>query len=84
MIRLGGGDIRFLGWDVHAELKADQYDQMLAIFKGLAGGSVEPEDRYPRPDAHRSSRAEVSEPGLFAPTIADFDVGSFMGIISKS
>ena len=67
-----GGDARWIGWDTNSEIAAAQYDLIVAF---AAGKKASENDRYPRPGL-RSSGETKSE--LFAPTIADFNVGAFM------
>ena len=71
MIRLGG-DIRWIGWDTQVEAIAAQYDLVAA----MAGGKkFKEKDRYPRPDRRK--------PQLFAPSIAEFNVGAWMRAVNK-
>lgn len=74
-----GGDVRFIGWGVQAEIAADRYDQLQAIVAGFGGKEVGAESLYPRPGAKQSDKT----PEAYAPTIADFSVGMFMNEINK-
>lgn len=75
MIRLGG-DPRWIGWDSNSELAASQHDLIVAF---ASGKSLSENDLYPRP-------GRIKKPdngGLFAPSIADFNVGAFMQAINS-
>lgn len=76
MIALGE-DLRFIGWDVKAEIAADQFDQLLAIVSGFSKSGPQADSWYPRPGAAQRKQEEASR-GLVAPTIAEFNVESFM------
>ncbi|MGK0740438.1 hypothetical protein ACSHWG_00915 [Leucobacter sp. Z1108] len=76
MIRFGG-DLRSIGWDIAAELAADSFDQISAIVSAFGKKPLTPDQMYPRP-----GRAN-GEQDTFAPTIADFNVGKFMGEINR-
>lgn len=79
MINLGG-DLRFIGWDANAQIQADRYDQLTALAAGFGGKQMDESERYPRPGRDKT---DAPEPGLYAPTIADFNIGAFMGELTK-
>lgn len=72
MIALGG-DPRWIGWDSNSELAASQFD---LIHQFAAGEKFMEADKFPRPGQSAGRSDEPAE--LFAPTIADFNVGAFM------
>lgn len=59
------------GWDKNADISANIHDAIVALLIGLGGKRMTEKDRYPRP-------RPVVEAKPVAPTIADFDIGSFM------
>lgn len=73
MIRLGG-DIRWIGWDFNSEIAASQYD-LVASFGGDKNA------KFPRPGTGASEPDETAGQ-LFAPSIAEFNVGAWMSAIN--
>lgn len=78
MIQLGG-DIRWIGWDAAAEAAAATHDLIVGVATGLSGKKVRDKDLYPRP----GKQMKTDESNLFAPSIADFNVGAFMSVINQ-
>lgn len=73
-----GGDLRWIGWDTNSEIAAAQHDLIVMVF---AGKEFTDSDRYPRPGTKQTGSAETG--GLFAASIADFNVGAFMEQINS-
>lgn len=80
MIR-NGGDVRHIGWDITAEILAEQYDQITAIVSGFSG-NTDP-IFYPRPGDSAKRRDSEGSKKLFAPTIADFNTSAFMSELTR-
>lgn len=64
------GGIEFLGWDVAQYARANLYDLIAALAKGLGGKSMTDADRYPRPTVKAAQETTM--------TIADFNIQNFM------
>ncbi|UOR02059.1 hypothetical protein MUN77_01625 [Leucobacter allii] len=80
MIRFGG-DPQWIGWDAAADAAAATHDVLVSIAHGLGGSKPPPSDFYKRPGASRTEAADASGE-LFAPSIAEFNVGAFMSLIN--
>lgn len=81
MIRFGG-DITWLGWDATAAATAATHDAIISFAYGM--GDNEPPARafYPRPGSE-SDEATAEDDNLFAPSIAEFNVGKWMQAINS-
>ncbi|MFD5864354.1 hypothetical protein ACFWGP_05345 [Agromyces sp. NPDC127015] len=69
------GDDRWIGWTLESSALAGIHDVLLGIGYALAQKQMPADAFFKRPT---TPFVEQAEPNLFAPTIAEFNIGSFM------
>lgn len=76
MIRFGG-DAAWLGWDPTAAAAAATHDAIISFAYGMGNSEPPAEAFYPRPGSSPNEGPAEAD-NLFAPSIAEFNVGKWM------